>query len=193
MLSQTLPTVYSPTPSLPTITSPQSANTLQPDYFEVYRVCPIRLIDASISSTTLPTFSFSSPTPPVKSRTAVQSNKTAHAELHSRLKQDQSDSSTIFASSIRTQVSVKHIDDGTALPRRLSLMSHASSNSSTSRSSHLNIVSKISFLVLVFTLVLLGFHLVFTLYFNSKYVHLQLIVFYFFSCQIRWILHVRRR
>lgn len=61
-ISQTLPTVYSPTPSIPTISSPQSATSIQPGYFEVYRVCPIRPIDASSSSATFPSFSFAAPT-----------------------------------------------------------------------------------------------------------------------------------
>lgn len=60
LLSQTLPTVYSPTPSIPTITSPQSATTLQPGYFEIYHVQPIKSIDASSSSNTFASFSFAS-------------------------------------------------------------------------------------------------------------------------------------
>lgn len=58
-VSTILPTVYSPTPSIPTISSPQSAATFQPGYFEVYNVAPIPPIDMSTSSqATFISFSF---------------------------------------------------------------------------------------------------------------------------------------
>lgn len=140
MLSSTLPTVYSPTPSFPTITSPQSANTLQPEYFEVYKVAPIPAIDASISSATIPSFSFSMPmdkSPFTTMKKKRQERKDKHVigllapEFNGG--DDLSQNNSTFAGghgSVRTQVakSQQPPEAADGRGRKMSIMSHASCN-----------------------------------------------------------------
>ena len=148
MLSQTLPTVYSPTPSIPTITSPQSATSLQPGYFEVYKVCPIRAIDSSISSATMPSFSFASASaaelPSSSASTTTGKSLVLNGPTRATAlwppgrgtgaaeEQHRSEASSVFVSSTRTQVSVRHRAEHhqqqQPLSRKLSFISHSSCN-----------------------------------------------------------------
>ncbi len=111
-LSHTLPTVYSPTPSLPTIISPQSATSPQPGYLEVYKVGPIRSIDARSSTVTFPSISLKSS--PTEESLAVYSPPpypymgslfmSSGLRFTTATIEVRSESSSIFQSSTRTQV-----------------------------------------------------------------------------------------
>lgn len=134
MLSSCLPTVYSPTPSIPTITSPQSANTLQPEYFEVYKVAPIPAIDASISSATIPSFSFTLPPDksPFASLRRKRKEKKEKAMTGLRVFEDdddQSQATSVFVGSTKaTKAPPDAADPQATTKRRLSIISHASCN-----------------------------------------------------------------
>ena len=94
-LSSVLPTVFSPTPSWPTTVSPQSAATLAPAYYEIYKVSSLRMIDDS-SSSTIPSFTFND-----FPRSSTPNDRNC-------LPDDRSDASSVFASSTQTQVSVRN-------------------------------------------------------------------------------------
>ena len=143
-LSHTLPTVYSPTPSLPTIVSPQSAMSSQPGYLEVYKVAPIRSIDAPSSSVTFPSFSLKSGSSaegdsfPIFSPSPTPAPYPNMGSLFTGLRvsgvptEGRSNASSVFQSSTRTQIPQRVVRETPSrvhsFKRKTSTRSHGSCN-----------------------------------------------------------------
>ena len=168
-LSHTLPTVYSPTPSLPTIVSPQSAMSSQPGYLEVYKVAPIRSIDARSSTVTFPDFSLKSsssvgedfpvfsPTPtPTPIPYPNMGSLFTGLRVAAVTTEGFSDVSSVFQSSTRTQIPQRVVRETPSrvhsFKRKASTRSHGSCNCDLCRPVRtvlsLNALSLILFVIL---------------------------------------------